>query len=86
MLVSYWIILLTPWIWIIERRMLENSHDIVLMPVVHGYTLKEIKRACAEIKDIIDPKVVGVGSLVPILKYMKTSTILKLNGMNTIKL
>jgi len=65
--------------------MLENSHDIVLMPVVHGYTLKEIKRACAEIKDIIDPKVVGVGSLVPILKYMKTSTILKLNGMNTIK-
>jgi len=67
------------------RFMLNNSHDIVLMPVVHGYTLREIKRACDELKDITDPKVVGVGSLVPIVRYMKTSSISELNGMNTIK-
>lgn len=39
------------------RFMLNNSHDIVLMPVVHGYTLEEIKKACDELKDIADPKV-----------------------------
>jgi len=67
------------------RFMLDNSHDIILMPVVHGYTLEEIKRACDEIKDITDPKIIGIGSLVPIIRYMKTSNLSKLNGMNTIK-
>ena len=67
------------------RFMLNNSHDIVLMPVVHGYTLEEIKRACDELKDITNPKVVGVGSLVPIVRCMKTSNISELNGVNTIK-
>ena len=67
------------------RFMLDNSHDIVLMPVVHGYTLEEIKRACNEIKDITDPKVIGVGSLVPIVRYMKTSNLSKLNGVSAIK-
>ena len=67
------------------KFMLSNSHDIVLMPVIHGYTLEEIRRACNELKDIADPKFVGVGSLVPILRCMKTSELSKLNGMNTIK-
>lgn len=67
------------------KFMLDNSHDIVLMPVIHGYTLKEIKKACHEIKKITDPKFVGIGSLVPIIRNMKTSNISKLNGINTIE-
>jgi len=67
------------------RFMLDNSHDIVLMSVVHGYTLEEIKRACDEIKDITEPKIIGLGGLVPIVRCMGTSDLSKLNGVNTIK-
>lgn len=64
---------------------LDNSYDIVLLPVIHGYTLEEIKRACEEIKDITDPKIVSIGSLVPVIRHMKTSNLSKLNRMNAIK-
>jgi len=63
------------------KFMLENSHDILLMPVIHGYTLKMVKNACNEIKKICEPEIIGVGSLVPILKQFKNSSIIKeLNG------
>jgi len=45
-----------------------------IMPVVHGYTPEAIKKACEELKSIIeDPPLVGLGSLVPLMqnKYTK---------------
>jgi|Deesub1362A_J573_1020465.scaffolds.fasta_scaffold00609_20 tRNA-guanine family transglycosylase len=65
--------------------MLENSHNIALMPVIHGYTIDDVKKACKEIKEITYPKMVGIGSLVPIVRYMKTSVLSELNGINTIE-
>lgn len=39
------------------------------MPVVHGYTLRQLKRACDDVKSAVGtPALVGVGSLVPLLK------------------
>ena len=41
----------------------------MLMPVVHGYTVGQIRRCCNRIKELLGtPCVVGIGSMVPLLK------------------
>ncbi len=58
--------------------MIKNNGDIALMPVLHGYTLNELKKACKEVRKINDnPKIIGLGSLVPLLFNMKVSKKLK---------
>jgi len=50
--------------------MLQNkckSNITNIMPVVHGYDLKQLKIACKNIKKLTDPKIIGIGSLVPLL-------------------
>jgi tRNA-guanine family transglycosylase len=54
--------------------MIKNNGKIALMPVLHGYSLKELKIACDQIKNINeDPMLIGLGSLVPLLFTMKGS-------------
>jgi 7-cyano-7-deazaguanine tRNA-ribosyltransferase len=58
------------------RRSLENlaamqraSPPYLLMPVVHGYTIGQIRRCCDKIGALLgSPCVVGIGSMVPLLK------------------
>jgi tRNA-guanine family transglycosylase len=67
--------------------MMENSHDIALMPVIHGYSLKEIEKACKEIEKISDPQIIGMGSIVPILRSLKSSNLTKIDkNSNSFKL
>lgn len=48
--------------------MYQNNGTSVLMPVLHGYTLRKLRNACREIKKIDDdPKIIGLGSLVPLI-------------------
>ena len=49
------------------KFMLENSTEIALLPVVHGYTREQLKNACKELKRLVCPKVIGIGSLVPLI-------------------
>ncbi|AXV39090.1 tRNA-guanine transglycosylase [Methanobacterium sp. BAmetb5] len=50
------------------KIMVKNKGKVDLMPVVHGYNPKELKKACDDIKKIIpEPTMVGIGSLVPLL-------------------
>lgn len=64
--------------------MLNNANGTILMPVIHGYTIKEVKKACKELKEIIDPQIIGIGSLVPIIRSIKSSSLTKLNHINSI--
>jgi 7-cyano-7-deazaguanine tRNA-ribosyltransferase len=58
------------------RRSLENlaamrraSAQYALMPVVHGYTIGQVRRSCEQIGALIGtPCMVGIGSMVPLLK------------------
>lgn len=47
--------------------MFDYNGNIDLMPVIHGYDLKELKRAIRDIKKLSDPHMIGIGSLVPLL-------------------
>lgn len=48
--------------------MYQNNGTSILMPILHGYTLKKIRNACKEIKKIDDkPNLIGLGSLVPLI-------------------
>ena len=50
------------------RSMIESNSKIPLMPVLHGYSLKVLGKACSDIKKIDDdPKLIGIGSLVPLI-------------------
>lgn len=50
------------------KYMLENNGNVFLMPILHGYSLKDLKMACREIKKIDDnPKFISLGSLVPLV-------------------
>lgn len=49
------------------KIMLENKGKVDLMPVVHGYDIKNLRNACNDIKNLINPTMVGIGSLVPLL-------------------
>jgi len=47
----------------------KNNGSIALMPVLHGYTLKQLKKACKQIKaKIQNLDFIGLGSLVPLLR------------------
>jgi len=51
------------------KIMLRIKNKIVIMPILHCYDLTNIEKICGQIKKIIPkPKVIGVGSLVPLLK------------------
>ena len=48
--------------------MIESNSKVPLMPVIHGYSLNELEKACSDIKKIDDdPKLIGLGSLVPLI-------------------
>lgn len=47
--------------------MVANSSEIALLPVVHGYTSEQLKIACKELKKLVCPKAIGIGSLVPLI-------------------
>jgi tRNA-guanine family transglycosylase len=48
--------------------MYHNNGTSILMPVLHGYTLRKIRNACKEIRKIDDnPNLIGLGSLVPLV-------------------
>jgi len=49
--------------------MCNNGSEVLVMPVVHGYSISELKKACREIREVAEPDVtVGIGSLVPLLR------------------
>lgn len=63
--------------------MLNNCKKIHLVPVVHGYTVEDIRKACKEIKEIANPNIIGIGSLVPVIKPWRSSSISRLNGVDS---
>jgi len=53
------------------KVMYENNGGITLLPVVHGYTIEDIYQTIGCIKDTIgDPPLIGIGSLVPLIKAL----------------
>lgn len=51
--------------------MLRNNGNIVLLPVIHGYAADDIYHVIKYIKDMMgDPTLIGVGSLVPLMKAL----------------
>lgn len=48
--------------------MINNNSKINLMPVLHGYHLRDLKKACMDIKKLDEnPQLIGLGSLVPLM-------------------
>ncbi|HEC88415.1 MAG TPA: hypothetical protein ENI52_03770 [Thermoplasmata archaeon] len=47
--------------------MYNNNGNSVLLPVLHGYTLRKLRNACKKIKEIDEPGLIGLGSLVPLV-------------------
>ena len=41
---------------------LQSDISINIMPVLHGSTIKEMKAACKSVKDLTDPRIIGIGS------------------------
>jgi tRNA-guanine family transglycosylase len=62
------------------RLMHENNGHVGLMPVLHGVSLREIDRAADDVKGLYDPTMIGIGSLVPILRCSKGSA----EGLRTV--
>lgn len=53
------------------KVMYENNGGINLLPVVHGYTVEDIYHAIGCIKNTIgNPPLIGIGSLVPLIKSL----------------
>jgi queuine/archaeosine tRNA-ribosyltransferase len=50
------------------RAMLGGNGSIPLMPVIHGYTLSDIARACDAIEELSEVDMIGMGSIVPLMK------------------
>lgn len=50
------------------RYMLDHSKSLVIIPVVHGYTVDTLDWVISKIKKMIDPVMIGLGSLVPLAK------------------
>jgi queuine/archaeosine tRNA-ribosyltransferase len=45
------------------------SQSYAFVPVIHGYTLKDLRNAVIEIKEIVKtPAIIGLGSMVPLMK------------------
>jgi len=61
--------------------MMNNDLNVFLMPVVHGLTISEIRNACRDVRKLLgnDPKLVGIGSLVPLIRSMNTRNVTKRN-------
>jgi 7-cyano-7-deazaguanine tRNA-ribosyltransferase len=50
------------------KWMLRNDGLVNLVPVIHGYTARQLRQACDEIAGLTQPTLIGLGSLVPLLK------------------
>ena len=50
------------------KWMLRNDGVVNLVPVLHGYTGEELMAACEEVASLAQPAMVGLGSIVPLLK------------------
>jgi queuine/archaeosine tRNA-ribosyltransferase len=50
-----------------------KSADIAIIPVIHGYSKDALINACRQLKELLDPQIVlvGLGSLVPLIRYTK---------------
>ncbi|MEM2125660.1 MAG: hypothetical protein QXQ53_04615 [Candidatus Methanosuratincola sp.] len=51
------------------RLMFERNGHLILMPVIHAYSAAQVRKACVELRQIVgEPNIVGVGSLVPLMR------------------
>ena len=51
------------------ETMMKAGGTFEFMPVVHGYTINDLKSACRQLRSILgEPTLIGIGSLVPLLK------------------
>lgn len=63
--------------------MCNNGREVLLMPVVHGYSIKELKGACREVKKVSNPEIIiGIGSLVPLIRNVSALNKFKNGTMN----
>lgn len=62
------------------RLMHENNGHVELMPVLHGTSTREIDRAADDVEALGTPTMVGIGSLVPVLRCTKGSA----EGLRTV--
>lgn len=65
------------------RAMLGGNGSIPLMPVIHGYTLSDIARACDAIEESSEVDMIGIGSLVPLMKGINGE--ISFSKMNNLK-
>ena len=60
------------------RLMVENNGCVPLMPIVHAHSVAAAKQACADLRCIVgNPTVVGIGSLVPLMKTHHNGEVLE---------
>ncbi len=64
------------------RWMMRNDGVVNLVPVIHGYTKFQLARACEEVASFGDPSLVGLGSVVPLLKRGLLRNSLKAQWLN----
>jgi 7-cyano-7-deazaguanine tRNA-ribosyltransferase len=51
------------------RLMFERNGHLTLMPIIHAHSVAQAQKACAELREIIgEPVIVGIGSLVPLMR------------------
>ena len=51
------------------RLMFERNGWLTLMPIIHAHSAAQAQKACAELREIVgEPVVVGIGSLVPLMR------------------
>lgn len=56
------------------KWMLEHNGVTNLVPVVHGYGRRTLRTACEDLSELLNPEVVGLGSLVPLVMRSKISS------------
>lgn len=60
------------------RLMFGDSHSLTLMPIIHAHSVTQAQRACTELRQILgQPVVLGIGSLVPLMRGRHDGEILK---------
>jgi len=70
--------------WTTTLRNYERIYDVFpdAMPVIHGYTKKQIQKACKELQQY-ESDYIGIGSLVPLMRSIKgTKEIGRMSGFN----
>jgi len=51
------------------RLMFERNSYLTLMPIIHAHSVAQAQKACIELREIIgEPIIVGIGSLVPLMR------------------